>query len=132
MSLAFQSTPIRRGNTIVLVTAILVLLVIIATAFISRTQAGRALAGAQQRAFQREDHAQLVAEQVAAEVAQSLFTKPVDPYLQAEADGFGYSNPGGWIDAGGNSGVLAASTWSGIPRAPIGTDPLTRFTAERF
>ena len=36
----------RRGNTIVLVTGILVLLVIIATAYVTRTQAGRTTASA--------------------------------------------------------------------------------------
>ena len=81
--------PARRGNTLVLVTAILVLLVIIATAFISRTQGTRTVTSAQQRSFQREDHAQLVGEQIAAEIAQSLFPRPVDPYVQADAGGFG-------------------------------------------
>ena len=37
----------RRGNTLVLVTAILVLLVIIATAYISRAQGGRVIAAAE-------------------------------------------------------------------------------------
>ena len=41
------SSSSRRGNTLVLVTAILVLLVIIATAFITRTQDGRKLATVQ-------------------------------------------------------------------------------------
>lgn len=40
----------RRGNTIVLVTAILVLLAVVATAFVSRTQASRVAAGAHQQA----------------------------------------------------------------------------------
>jgi hypothetical protein len=39
-----------RGNTLVLVTAILVLLVIVATAFLVRAQSGRAQAAAQQKA----------------------------------------------------------------------------------
>lgn len=127
----------RLGNTLVLVTAILVLLVIIATAFISRTQGGRSVTAAQQRSFQREDHAQLVGEQVAAEVAQALFPKPIDPRFQAVADD--YANDiedvnavEDWIREGGSTGVLAASVWSGTPRTQPGIDPFLFFTAERY
>ena len=51
-----QRTPHAgaRANTLVLVTAILVLLVIIATAFLVRSQSGRAQAAAQQKSVARE------------------------------------------------------------------------------
>ncbi|MDG2031500.1 MAG: hypothetical protein P8J45_10910 [Phycisphaerales bacterium] len=128
----------RRGNTLVLVTAILVLLVIIATAFISRTVGGRSVTAAQQRAFQREDHAQLAGEQVAAELAQALFTKPIDPYFMALADGYGEDGADAWVADGGLTGNLPASAWSGVPRSLPGDDirqfdtPDQVFTAERF
>ena len=129
--------PTARGNTLVLVTAILVLLVIIATAFISRAQGGRKIATSQQRAFQREDHARLAGEQVAAEVAQALFPKPINPRVHAVFDGYAssvYDESGvyDWLNDGGNTGVLAASVWSGVPRSHPGTDPNRAFTAERY
>ena len=58
-------TAARRGNTLVLVTAILVLLVIIATAFLVRSQSGRAQAAAQQKAVGRDDRTETVVQQVA-------------------------------------------------------------------
>ncbi|MEY5032238.1 MAG: hypothetical protein RL354_1269, partial [Planctomycetota bacterium] len=67
----------RRGNTIVLVTAILVLLVIIATAFVSRTRAVRQTSAAQQSSAGRDGRAESVAVNVAQEVAGALFAKPV-------------------------------------------------------
>ncbi|RPG14589.1 MAG: hypothetical protein CBB69_011520 [Phycisphaera sp. TMED9] len=68
----------RRGNTLVLVTAILVLLVIIATAYITRAQGGRVIAAAQRKAIDREDRAQLAVGVVANEIASNLFPKLVD------------------------------------------------------
>ncbi len=67
----------RRGNTIVLVTAILVLLVILATAFVSRTRAVRATSAAQQGAAGRDGRAESVGVNVAGEIAGALFAKPV-------------------------------------------------------
>ena len=67
----------RRGNTIVLVTAILVLLVIIATAFVSRTRAVRQTSAAQQSSAGRDGRAESVAVNVAQEIAGALFAKPV-------------------------------------------------------
>jgi hypothetical protein len=63
----------------ILVTAILVLLVIIATAFLSRTQAARQVSAAQQQAGQRDDRALGVANELADLIGQSLFPQPVDP-----------------------------------------------------
>ena len=68
---------VRRGNTIVLVTAILVLLVIIATAFVSRTRAVRQTSAAQQSSAGRDGRAESVAMNVAQEIAGALFAKPV-------------------------------------------------------
>ncbi|MFO0782333.1 MAG: hypothetical protein U0636_01435 [Phycisphaerales bacterium] len=68
----------RRGNTLVLVTAILVLLVILATAFLVRSQAGRAQASAQQRAQGRQDRVDTIAQGLAQDVADSLFVRSVD------------------------------------------------------
>ncbi len=73
-----QSASDRRGNTLVLVTAILVLLVIIATAYISRTQGGRVIAAAQRKAIDREDRADVAAGVVAREIADTLFPRLVD------------------------------------------------------
>ncbi|MCH8344488.1 MAG: hypothetical protein IH983_10925 [Planctomycetes bacterium] len=69
----------RRGNTIVLVVGILVLLVIIATAYISRTHAGRVTAAATQRATLRDDNAQVIADSIASEIAEALFVRPLVP-----------------------------------------------------
>jgi hypothetical protein len=69
----------RRGNTLVLVAAVLALLVIIATAYMSRTQSQRTVSVAQQSASMRSESVEAVAEKLAFEVAQSLFARPVDP-----------------------------------------------------
>lgn len=69
----------RRGNTIVLVVGILVLLVIIATSFVTRTHAGRVTSTAQSRASLRDDNADVIARSIAAEIAEALFVRPVSP-----------------------------------------------------
>ena len=68
----------RRGNAIVLVVGILVLLVIIATAYITRTHAGRVTASATRRTQIRDGNAQVIAESIAGEIASALFVSPVD------------------------------------------------------
>ena len=78
----------RRGNTLVLVTAILVLLVIIATAYISRAQGGRVIAAAQRNAIDREDRASAVVGVVAKEITEGLFPKIVNPSDPAVLGGF--------------------------------------------
>ncbi|MFM1831794.1 MAG: hypothetical protein RLZZ461_110, partial [Planctomycetota bacterium] len=82
-----RSSTDRRGNTLVLVTAILVLLVIIATAYISRTQGGRVIAAAQRKAIDREDRADVAAGVVAREIADTLFPRLVDPSDPGVANG---------------------------------------------
>ncbi len=86
-------TTHRRGNTIVLVTAILVLLVIIATAFVGRTRAVRDISAAQQASAGRDGRGESVGVDVANEIADALFAKPIeldpntggiiDPFLNA-------------------------------------------------
>lgn len=70
---------VRRGNTLVLVTAILVLLVIVAVAFLSRTQAGRQISSAQQASESHDQRVQAIATDLAALIGDSLFPRPVDP-----------------------------------------------------
>lgn len=68
----------RRGSTMILVVSILVLLVIIASAFVSRTQAGRMTASAQQQAAAQNDRVGPIADAVTKEISQSLFAQPVN------------------------------------------------------
>ena len=74
----------------ILVVSILVLLVILASAFVSRTQAGRATAGAQQQTAAQTDRIGPIAHGVTEEIAQALFVKPVniaDPSLVTPGTG---------------------------------------------
>jgi hypothetical protein len=68
----------RRANTLVLVTAILVLLVILATAFLVRSQSGRAQATAEQRATGRSHRVESIAADIAQHVADALFVRRID------------------------------------------------------
>ena len=67
-----------RGNTLILVVGILVLLVIIATSYITRTHAGRITGLAVQRAERRDDNARLIADMLAQEIAEALFVRPLN------------------------------------------------------
>ena len=69
----------RRANTIVFVMSILVLLVIVGTAFVTRARSGRQIATAQQAASGRDGRAHSLARDVAKEISASLFPKPIDP-----------------------------------------------------
>ena len=69
----------RRGNAMILVAGILVLLVVIATAYITRTQGGRTTAIAVQQAETRDTNAKVIAGALAQEVADPLFAWRVDP-----------------------------------------------------
>ncbi len=86
MGIPGQSGPLsgtRRGNTLILVAGMLVLLVIIATVFLSRTQSLREAGRVQrQRAFQR-DRTEAVALDIAQEIADALFVREID-YTPAE------------------------------------------------
>jgi hypothetical protein len=78
----------RRGNTIVLVTAILVLLAVVATAFVSRTQASRVAAGAHQQARAVDQRKSPILNQLADHVAQSLFVRPVSVLNNGTLEGW--------------------------------------------
>jgi hypothetical protein len=84
-----HDTALRRANTLVLVAGILVLLVIIATAYITRTQAGRITSQATMKADFRDTNARSIAEQLAQIPADALFVWPVDsasdPYVNDPA-----------------------------------------------
>ena len=69
----------RRGNALVLVSAMLVLLVLIATAFLARTQSQRDTAAAMQDASGDARRVDLIKKQLASEIAKHLFVKPIDP-----------------------------------------------------
>ena len=69
----------RRGNALVLVSAMLVLLVLIATAFLARTQSQRATASAMQDASGDDRRVDSIKKQLASEIAMHLFVKPIDP-----------------------------------------------------
>ncbi len=68
----------RRGNTIVLVVGLLVLLVIIATGYLTRTHAARVTSASQQRSALRDDNARSIGEFLASEVSEALFVRPVN------------------------------------------------------
>ena len=88
MPSSLANASARRGNTIVLVTAILVLLVIIATAFVGRTRAVRQISAAQQSAAGRDGRAESIGVNVAQEISGALFAKPVDtadPFARTDA-----------------------------------------------
>ena len=73
-----------RANAIVLVSAVLVLLVIIATAFVVRGQGGRVQAAASQASAGRTSRAETIAQGVAQEVADALFPRLIDRNRMAE------------------------------------------------
>ncbi len=77
----------RRGNTIVLVIGILVLLVIIATAFVVRTQAGRVTSNASSAASLTIDNHHNIGDDVAQEISISLFPRPM--FVSVTGGGFG-------------------------------------------
>ena len=110
----------RRGNTLVLVTAILVLLVIIATAFITRTQEGRKLAKSQQAAYERSDNVSILKDQLAKDIATSLFARPVDGDVQEESfEDYSIFTTGEYTPAGDPLELRAEATLSGLARSTV-------------
>lgn len=82
----------RRGNALVLVSAMLVLLVLLATAFLARTQSQRSTAAAMQDASGDDRRIGLIKDQLASEIAMHLFVKPIDskgsaPYIGGDSAG---------------------------------------------
>ena len=105
----------RRGNTIVLVTAILVLLVIIATAFVGRTRAVRQISAAQQSSAGRDGRGESVAVDVANEIAGALFAKPVDANPATGAINDPYFKIDNSVDP---PITVASSSWPRLEPAP--------------
>jgi len=71
--------PQRRGNAMILVAGVLVLLAVLATAFVTRTQGGRDTASAVQKARGRDDNHRVIGEEIATTIAEALFPRAVDP-----------------------------------------------------
>ena len=75
----------RRGNALILVAGILVLLVIMATVFLSRTSTLRELGTAERQAAFHRDRRESAANEIAQQLADSLFVRPLD-FTSAEYD----------------------------------------------
>ncbi|MCA9289772.1 MAG: hypothetical protein KDA25_01515 [Phycisphaerales bacterium] len=75
-----QRRPDRPGNALVLVTGILVLLVLVATAYVTRTGSGRVTSTASRRIAERTPVAERVHETLAQMIAEHLFVHPIDPF----------------------------------------------------
>lgn len=77
----------RRGNVLVLVAGILVLLVIVASSYLARANAERTTAIAQRSANLRDDRAGAIADELARELSEALFVRPVNtavPFIPAD------------------------------------------------
>ena len=68
----------RRGNALVLVAALLVLMVLMATVFLTRARGIRTSAKAARQVAERDRLVESAARSVASEIAGSLFTRPID------------------------------------------------------
>lgn len=98
LSRRLNGVPVRRGNTLILVSAVLVLLVIVATGYITRTQAQRGTAVATQAASQRDDNTRVLADALAQELADHLFVWPIDRNLAEIYHGFAPNTlPDGYV-----------------------------------
>ncbi len=78
--------PARRGNAMILVTGVLVLLVIIATAYVTRTQTGRVTSVAAQRLTERQPIGDRIGGDIADMIRDHLFVQLVDPALYAPGE----------------------------------------------
>ncbi len=101
----------RRGSTLVLVAGILVILVIVAVAYISLARVGRATAAAQQQTTIVDDRAESIGLSLASEVAEALFVRAVETPVPTI----------------GFSGGTVSSNWRRLPilpdERPYGVDP---------
>ena len=70
----------RRGNAMVLVAGVLVLLVVLAAAYLTRTQTTRYVAKAVQTSAGRDSSANVIAESLAMEISTALFPRPVNRF----------------------------------------------------
>ncbi|MCH2135767.1 MAG: hypothetical protein MK101_04190 [Phycisphaerales bacterium] len=85
----FQTAHERRGNAIILVSALLVLLVLLATVYLTKVRGLREAGQATRKAMQRDSSVEGVAEAIAAEVAGNLFVRNIDYDVNLEyAGGF--------------------------------------------
>ena len=82
----------RRGNALVLVSALLVMLTLIAAAYLSRTRTQRITASAIHDTTADSTRANLVASQLAADVTRHLFLRPIDPNSEGAGIFGGNSN----------------------------------------
>jgi len=119
--------PSPRGNALVLVAAILLLLAIIGTAYIVRTQGAAEVASATQTRSVIDARTDAIAGAIVDEVSQSLFVKPIiDPLVDA-----GLADPGLTQSVTGVIPV-ARSDWPRRRPEPTasryGIDPLDRLT----
>ena len=71
--------PLRRANALILVVGVLVLLVLVTTAFLTRTQGTRVTAKAQRIAAARSNSARFIGQAIADDIALALFVKPEIP-----------------------------------------------------
>ena len=69
----------RKGNALILVSAMLVLLTLLAAAYLSRTRTQRLNAAALQDRFAMGRNSETISKQLANEIAMHLFVKPIDP-----------------------------------------------------
>ena len=90
----------RRGNALVLVSAMLVLLVLLATAFLARTQSQRSTAAAMQDASGDDRRIDLIKDQLASEIAMHLFVKPIQPNTDPTKNYIGGDSAGNRIPPG--------------------------------
>ena len=74
-----KRTPFRRANALILVVGVLVLLVLVTTAFLTRAQGTRVTAKAQRIASARSNSARFIGQAIADDIALSLFVKPEIP-----------------------------------------------------
>ena len=118
--MSIPSTPAqtsRRGNALVLAASVLVLLVIIATTFVSRTQTGRATAAAVRKEAERQDSVDGVGEDIAQLVANALFVRPVDAVRQRWRARIGEPLPGETLEDDADGLNFAFSLPSTFPLA---------------
>ncbi|MCH8823099.1 MAG: hypothetical protein IH984_06275 [Planctomycetes bacterium] len=73
---------LRRGNAMIMVVGILVLLVIVATSYIVRTNSGRTTSVAVRKTMLRDDKSKAIAEMLADIIALQLFVREYDGTVQ--------------------------------------------------
>ena len=77
------SAGMRRGNSIILVVGLIVLLLIIAISFITRAQGLRSTAAAYRDASVHDGSGDVIARHIAKNVADALFVEKINPLDQA-------------------------------------------------